>query len=213
MKNSNAFMVSLALFVSFGLAVSSTSADQVTLRNGDVLNGKVLAVTTNSLTLRDESLGTLTLPRVKIANIKFGAMATALPPGALSLTYPNAIQAQANPGTAVASPSQSNSSFSRLQAMLREVRGHGNLVREVEAEVLGSGASPAAVNKFNELLDGLSSGQIDLNGLRSQAQSAVNELQEYRNELGPDAGDELGGYLSILNAFLRDTAPTNGAAP
>jgi hypothetical protein len=190
-------------------AVSSSFADQITLRNGDVLNGKVVSMTTNSLVLLDESLGTLTLPRVKVSNITFGAVAAVMSPGATS--SPNSIQA--SPGPQAVSPSQPNSSFSDLQAMLREVREHSNLVQEVEAQVMGSSASPEAVNKFNELLDGLSTGQIGLNGLRSEAQSAANELQEYKSQLGPDASEEMDGYLSILNNFLRETAPTNGAAP
>lgn len=199
----------LILLVAFGVVVSSAFADQITLRNGDVLNGKVLSMTTNTLVLQDESLGTLTLPRVKVSNITFGAVSAVLPPGAMS--SPKTLQA--SPGPKAASPPQPDSSLSDLQAMLREINQHSNLVQEVEAQVLGSSASPEAVNKFNELLNGLSTGQIDLNGLRSEAQSAAKELQEYKNQLGPDASEEMDGYLSILNNFLRETAPTNGAAP
>ena len=201
-------ITSLAVSVSLSVAVSSAFADQITLRNGDVLNGKVLSMTADSLMLQDDSLGTLTLPRVKVSNITFGTVTAVLP----SLTMPHAIQASPGPTpgpkAAASSPSQANS-FSDLQGMLREVRQHSNLVQEVEAQVLGSSASPEAVNKFNELLDGLSTGQIDMNGLRSEAQSAANELQEYKKELGPDASEEMDGYLSILNNFLRETSPTN----
>src|SRR5215469_7814827 len=207
--NSIGLIISLAFSVTFGVAVSSASADQITLRNGDVLNGKVLSMTTNSLVLEDESLGTLTLPRVKVSNITFGAVSAVLQPGAISPGNP--LQAPASP-KAVA-PTQLDSSLSALQAMLRQVRANSNLVQEVEAQVLGSSASPEAVNKFNELLDGLSTGQIDLNGLRSEAQTAANELQDYKNQLGPDASEEMDGYLSILNHFLNETAPTNGTAP
>lgn len=200
----------LVISVALDVAVSSVSADQITLRNGDVLNGKVLSLTTNSLVLQDESLGTLTLPRVKVSNITFGAVSAVLSPGATSL--PNNVQASPGPGPKAASPSQPNS-LSDLQAMLREVRQNSNLVQQVEAQVLGSSATPEAMNKFNELLDGLSTGQIDLNGLRSEAQSAANELQEYKNQLGPDASEEMDAYLSILNNFLRETASTNSVSP
>src|ERR1700677_1714071 len=65
------FIISLAVFVSLGAVV--LSADQITLQNGDILNGKVLTVTTNTLVLQDDSLGTLTLPRSKVSIISFGA--------------------------------------------------------------------------------------------------------------------------------------------
>jgi hypothetical protein len=70
-------------------------------------------------------------------------------------------------------------------------------------------ASPAATAKFNELLDGLSTGKIDMNGLRAEAKKAVDQMQAFKKEMGSDAGDELDGYLSILEAFLRETAPAN----
>ena len=172
-KKLKASLIFLAIAVALGVTIPSLSADQITLRNGDVLNGKVLSMTTNALVLQDDSLGTLALPRVKVSNITFGAVAAVLPPGATSL--PNAVQA--SPASKAGSTSEANS-LSDLQAMLREVRQNSNLVQKVEAQVLGSSASPEAVNKFNELLDGLSTGQINLNGLRSEAQSAANELQE-----------------------------------
>jgi hypothetical protein len=194
-KTSIFLIPSLAVFSVFvSLAVSSASADQITLLNGDVLNGKVLAMTTNSLELQDDSLGRLTLSRAKVSNITFGAVVL------LPATAP-VLQNQASP--------QPNS-FSDLQALSHEIREHSNLVQEVEAQVLGSSASPAAVNKFNDLIDELGSGQMDMNGLRSEAQSAADQLQEYKKEMGPDAGEEVNGYLSILNGFLRETSPTNG---
>ena len=220
------FILFLAAFLT-GVAVSSASADQITLRNGDVLNGKVETVTTDALVLQDDSLGTLTLPRVKVANIAFGtATATASAQGAVAsgantgipnlATEANSVSdaaasalaaaytAQANPQTN--SNADANSSVETgLEAMAREIQGHSNLVQEVTAQVLGSSASPEAVGKINELLDGLSSGQIDMNGLRSQVQSAADQLQEYKKQMGSDAGEEVDAYLSILNAFLRET--------
>jgi hypothetical protein len=204
MKSSIRFITSLAAFLSLGIAVSS--ADQVILRNGDILNGKVLSMTTNALVLQDDSLGTMTLPRTKVSNITFGQVAAAMPPLAMA----NAVQA--SPEVTPQVNSQPNSDPD-LQAMAREIREHSNLVQEVEAQVLGSSASPAAQSKFDDIIDQLSSGQLDMNGLRSQVQSAADQLQEYKKEMGPDAGEEVDSYLSILNNFLQETAPTNGASP
>ena len=93
--------------------------------------------------------------------------------------------------------------------MFRGIRDQSNLVQQVEAQVLGSSASPEAANKFNELLDGLSTGKIDMSELRAQAQSAASQLQEYKKEMGPDAGEEIDGYLAILNNFLQETGQSN----
>jgi hypothetical protein len=161
-------------------------------------------MTTNALVLQDDTLGTLTLPRVRVSIIQFGTMAAAVPHLAMSFT--NAMRASPAPTARV-------NSSNDLQAMFQDIREHSNLVQAVEAKVLGSSASPDAVNKFNELLDGLSSGQLDMNGLRSEAQSAADQLQDYKKQMGSDAGEEIDGYLYILNKFLRDTAPTNGASP
>ena len=202
-KTSIRFTLITSVAASFFLGVAVASADQVTLQNGDTLNGKVLALTANSLTLQDDSLGTLILSRARVVNITFGT-------AAVSNQTPRASAAPAAQATPTASP-QANSVYdSGLKAVAQEIHSHSNLVQEVEAQVLGSSADPAALNKFNELVDQLSSGQMDMNGLRSEAQTAANELQEYKKQLGPDADEEFNGYLSILNTFLQETAPTNG---
>lgn len=178
------------------------------MQNGDILNGKVLTMNTNILVLQNDNLGIVTLPRTKVSDITFGTVMRKAATPVVSAT--NAIAAP-QPDSA-----QTNST-SDLQAMFRGIRGQSNLVQQVEAQVLGSSASPEAVNKFNELLDGLSTGKIDMNELRAQAQSAASQLQEYKKEMGPDAGEEVDGYLTILNNFLQETAQpdpaTNSPAP
>lgn len=208
-KTSFRFLKSLASsgLVSVAVSLASAFADQITLQNGDVLNGKVLNLTTNTLTIQDDNLGTLILARAKVANIKFGTVAAKSTPA-------RPAEAVA-PGAAQMStiPQASSAAFSDLRGIAREIHEHSNLVQEVEAQVLGSSASPAAVNKFNEILDELGSGQMDMNGLRAEAQSAADQLQDYKKQMGPDTGEEVDGYLSILNAFLRETASTNSVSP
>jgi ABC-type amino acid transport substrate-binding protein len=172
------------------------------MRNGDILNGKVLTVTTNILVLQDDNIGTLTLERAKVSNVTFGVVMqkAVIPITSVTntLSMPQSAESQTN-------------SLSDLQGMFRGIRDQSNLVQQVEAQVLGSSASPEAVNKFNELLDGLSTGKIDMNDLRAQAQSAANQLQEYKKQMGPDAGEEVDGYLAVLNNFLQETAQPNSA--
>lgn len=206
MKTSICRITLLAAFLL--LAVLVSRADQIVMQNGDILNGKVLMMTTNTLVLQNENLGTVTLPRTKVSNIAFGTVMVKAPvPVAL------AAKAMATPQPGGAE----TNSISDLQAMLHGIRGESNLVQQVEAQVMGSSASPEAVNKFNELLDGLSSGKIDMNGLRAEAQTAARQLQEYKKEMGPEAGGEIDSYLAILNNFLQETgqpnAATNSPAP
>lgn len=203
MKKPIAHIVLLSVFTVLGVSLST--ADQVTLGNGDILNGKVITVTTNSLVIQDDTLGTLTLARAKISNVTFGAATVAVPSPATP-AIPNIVQKSPE------ADFEANSN-SDLAAIAREIREHSNLVQHVEAQILGSSASPEAASKFNELLDELSSGQLDMNGLRAQAQSAADQLRDYKKEMGSDAGEEVNAYLAILNGFLRETAPTNSAAP
>jgi len=186
----------LAAFILYLSPLSK--ADQVVMQNGDILNGVVLTMNTNSIVLQDANLGIVTLPRAKVSNIAFGAAA------AQSKTAsPSNLAIIGHPGTA------QTDSTSSLASQLRGIRNQTNLVAEVQAQILGDSASPAAVDKFNELLDGLSTGKIDMNELRAEAQSAALQLQSFTNEMGPDASGEADGYLSILNNFLQETTPGN----
>lgn len=177
-------------------------ADEVVMLNGDMLNGEVLSMNTNNLVLQDDNLGTITLPRTKITSVVFGkvnpaARWAAAPANDIVVAHP-----YNTPGT---------NSVSDLQAELRGIRDQTNLIQQVQAQILGSSASPEAVNKFNELLDGLSTGKIDMNELRAEAQSAAQQLESFTNDMGPDAGEEAESYLAILNSFLRETSSGSGS--
>ena len=205
--------ISRSLTLLFGfitLMAMAAGADQVVMQNGDVFNGKVMEMSTNMLALQDDNLGLVTLSRDKVAKITFGMVAIKVPTPVVSAT--NDIIVDYHPAAAAGTNSSSG-----LAAEMRGIRSQTNLIQEVEAQVLGSSASPEAVNKFNELLDGLSTGKIDMNQLRAEAQSAADQLRSFTNEMGPDASEEAAGYLSVLDGFLQETAPanvtTNSAAP
>jgi hypothetical protein len=194
------FMIVFSCFA-LGMVVQS-QADEVVMQNGDMLNGEVLSMSTNNLVLQDDNLGTVTLPRAKITTIVFGKVKPAAPWAPASLN-----------NTIVMHPynASETNSVSALEAELRGIRDQTNLIQQVQAQILGSSASPEAVNKFNELLDGLSTGKIDMNELRAEAQSAAEQLESFTNEMGPDASGEAESYLSILNNFLQETATGNGS--
>jgi threonine dehydrogenase-like Zn-dependent dehydrogenase len=196
------------LFGFITLMAMAAGADQVVMQNGDVFNGKVMEMSTNTLALQNDNLGLVTLSRDKVAKITFGTIAIKVPTPVVSATNDIIVDYHPAAGT---------NSSSGLAAEMRGIRSQTNLIQEVEAQVLGSSASPEAVNKFNEVLDGLSTGKIDMNQLRAEAQSAADQLRSYTNELGPDASGEAAGYLSVLDGFLQETAPanvtTNSATP
>jgi len=189
-----------ALFTALlGWPVNALRADQVVMQNGDILNGKVLLVTSNSMILQNENLGNVALPRSRVTAIHFGAETAAA-----SLVAP-LVNSPVHPRATARTNSATD-----LSAAFRGLRGQSNLVQQVQSQMLSS-AGPEAVNKFNELLDGLSTGKIDMNDLRQQAQSAADQLRELKKELGPDTGIDADGYLAILDSFLRETAPANTA--
>ena len=177
-------------------------ADQIQMKNGDVLNGAVLSMYSNVLVLKNENLGTVNLQRAKIVAIHFGeAAGTNAAKNAAPVSAATNIQARLP-----ASPQPG--AGADISVILRGIRADSNLVQQVQTQILGD-ASPEATAKFNELLDGLSTGKIDMNGLRAEARKAVDQMRAFKQEMGSDAGDELDGYVTILEAFLHETAPAN----
>jgi hypothetical protein len=181
------------------LLAAPVLADQIQMKNGDVLNGAVLSLSTNALVLKNENLGVIHLPRAKVAAIRFGEAAAT--PSAPVATATN------NPPVRPPAVPQAGAGAD-FATLLRGIRADSNLVQQVQAQFLGD-ASPEATAKFNELLDGLSTGKIDMNGLRAEAKNAADQLRALKKDLGSDAGDEVDGYLNILDVFLRESAPAN----
>lgn len=184
-----------ALILSAGLFVSSLTAEQVQMQNGDVYQGRVLAVTTNAVVLQSEVLGTIRLPRNKVAQVILGS----------NSGTNNVGVATVNPLIAASVP-RTNSSLSELSASLRQLGLQTNLIRQVQAQLL-SDAGPEANAKFNQLLNGLMAGSLDLKDLRAEAQSVAERARAARKELGDDAGGLIDGYLAILDSFLKETGP------
>jgi hypothetical protein len=173
-------------------------ADQVVMQNGDTYNGKVLSVTTNAVVLQNDNLGSVTLARSKITSISFE-----------NRTAKGSSQAASSTGIQIGQPvtAQTNAS-SDLTTALHGIGDQTNLIQQVQSQFLGS-AGPDAVNKFNELLNGLSTGKIDLNGLQAEAQSAADQLRSLAKDLGPDTSGVMDSYLAILDNFLQEAAAAN----
>lgn len=184
------------------VGASAVFADQVDMQNGDHYNGTVLSLSSDTLLLRNDNLGTIRLPRGKVAAINLGS--NSVPRAAVPLS-PTTTGLQAAPKLA---GSGAPVAGTNLDSALRSLRMQPNLVDQVQKQIL-DGAGPAATAKFNEMLDGLNSGKISISDLRKQAQSAATQLRAFKKESGDESSDVLDGYLSILDQFLKETDGTH----
>jgi hypothetical protein len=171
--------------------------DQVEMQNGDRYVGHVLSLNTNTVVLQSAVLGTLRLPRSKVAIITLGpgpkSNSPALPSPTSALTPPP-------------SPAPTNV-VSKLSPGLLGLGTSTNLIQQVQKQFL-SGAGPEANNKFNELLGGLMSGKLSVEDIRAEANTAADQLRALQRESGEDAGFATSTYLAILDHFLKETAPS-----
>ncbi|MGO8676847.1 MAG: hypothetical protein ACLQVX_13370 [Limisphaerales bacterium] len=177
-------------------------ADQVEMQNGDRYAGTVLSVDSNSVVLRSDVLGEVSLPRTQVALITLGPAAARA----------NAARSRASSTNEISrllrgSGSRTNS---ELAALLRQLAGDTNSLRQVQEQVLGQ-AGPEANVKFNQMLKDLTSGKMTVNDLRAQAKAAADQVRGQRSELNGELGGLLDGYMAVLDNFLEETAPQEGA--
>jgi hypothetical protein len=198
--------------VSFGIvfmfaAVFLLRADEVEMQNGDRYFGKVLSVSADNVVLESEVLGKINVPRKNVASLAFGTNAVAskaiasVAPASVTTNFP----------AAAASVGMADTNLD-LSAALRNLGAGTNVIRQIRDQMLA--ASPEAAGKYDELVNGLLSGSVNMDDLRREAQSDADQLRALKHDLGPDAGDSLDGYLEVLDDFLKEpetAAPTNAA--
>jgi len=181
-------MKALMLAVAVSLTAQFCLADLIVCDNGDRYNGKVLSMDEKAVTLQNEITGKLVIPRTRIVSIAFREVAAPAP--------------VVNPRTNAFSPT------GRLQV-------DAEAVQKVQNELLAT-ATPEANQMFDEMVQGLTSGQMNMGDLRNKAQTTLNELRALQGELGdPETAELLNTYGAILENFLRqastNTAPTRNA--
>jgi hypothetical protein len=150
--------------------------------------------------LKNEFLGTVRLPRGRVAMVLFGTNSLGNFTGAPLFTN---IQGKASTPGLTNNPSD-------LASQLRQLAGQTNAMEQIETQMLG-GAGPEAKNKYNDLLGGLISGRLGVDDIRLEARTAADQLRAARKDLGEDAGPLLDSYLAILDHFLRETTPSAGS--
>src|SRR5262245_45204578 len=119
-----------------GIAALELHADQVQMQNGDRYFGRVQSLTTNTLILKSDVLGTLRLPREKVALITFDG-------GPATNRLGAAPAPNGKPTPPLAAPTNA---FPDLSESLRDLGTNTNLIEQVRAQFLGA-AGPEANNK------------------------------------------------------------------
>jgi hypothetical protein len=193
-----------ALVAVLALAAAGGRADQVAMQNGDRYTGSVLSLSAESVVVQSELLGKVTLPRSKVTFIGFG---TNVPASFARPATP--VPARFNAGAAASTNAAPDAS-----SALRSLGAHTDLIQQVREQYLGA-AGIEANRKYDEMLNGLMSGKLTLDDLRAQARSAADQLRAFKRELGGDDAGELDSDLTILEKFVKETAPPQGsvAAP
>src|SRR4029079_4040753 len=142
---------------------SGLRSDEIEMLNGDRYVGRVMGLGAETLTLQSEVLGTVKLPRERIAGITFARAQTQIERGTNSLkSIPLSLRSNAIPRAQVTVRTNSNSDSA---GGLRQLSESSTLVQQAHQRLLG-GAGREARAKFNDLLGGLMTGKMDLNGLR-----------------------------------------------
>ena len=173
-------------------------ADHVVMQNGDCYYGRLLSLTTNSLVLQSDVLGTLTLPRAYVTFITLGTVAPT------NIVHPPSADLSR---AAVAAPTNL---VADLSGALRQLGTQTNLIQQVQGQYLDA-AGPEAKDKFNQLLRGLITGKLTVDDIRVEAKSAADELRSLKQDLGPEMGDAVDGYLAVLDKFLQEKTPSGDA--
>ena len=181
------------VIIALALGAWPLSADQIEMQNGERYLGKVLSLTNDAVVVQSEVLGTVRLPRSKVAVITLGeAIPKVSKPSAVALQHPL-------PAT------RATNTTDDISSALRQLGAKTNFIQQVQEQLLSS-AGPEANAKYNEMVSGLLSGQLNLGDIRTQASSAANQLRALKRDAGDDAGFAVDGYLAILDNFLRETA-------
>jgi hypothetical protein len=193
-------------------------ADVLEMQNGDRYSGKVLSMSANIIVLNSEVLGRINVPRSKVASMTFGTNSAPVAFTAAATTGGAAVaqNAAANipniplpvstnlpimvTGTPAATTNVNNPD---LSSAFRQLGMNTNFIGEIRQQMFAG--NPQASAKYDEMVNSLLSGQLNMGELRRQAQASADQLRELKRGL-PEAGDALDSYLQILDSFLKETA-------
>jgi hypothetical protein len=180
------------------ISTPKVRADILEMQNGDRYSGKVVSVSPDTVVWTNEVLGKIAVPRSKVASLSFGTNAV-VPKVPDKLAQP----VSTNPPATTAPTILANTNLN-LSAAFRQLGANTNFVGQIRQQMLAG--NPEAVRKYDEMVNGLLSGQLNVSDLRKQAEASAAQLRELKRELGPDADASLDGYLQVLDSFIKETA-------
>lgn len=190
-----------ALACLLAVAVPPLRADQLQMQNGDRYAGKVVSMSSNSIVIQSDLLGTVTVPRDKVASLTFGAN-----------TSSNAVPTIHVPGQPADPSPRISPTNGDLAAALRNLGSDSNMIQQVRQQMLPGGN--AEVNqKYDEMLNNLMTGKMSMEDLRNQAKTSIDQINQLKRELGPQADESLDAYLAILQNFVNETTPATSGPP
>lgn len=192
--------VGVGMVVWFG-AAPALRADVLEMQNGDRYSGKVLMLSADTVELNSEILGKIHVPRDKVVSLTLGTNSAVAKAASNSMALPFPSLPSATSSSALGDHNLD------LSAALGQLGGNTNFIGQIRQQMFAG--NPEAAGKFDELVGGLFSGQLNLNDVRRQAESAAAQVRALQRDLGPEADDALDGYLKILDAFVKEAATQN----
>ena len=186
-------LLSLCQAVFLLAGIFSLPADQVDMQNGDRYFGQVLVVTTDTVTIKSEMLGKITVPRKLIASLMIGTNSTSTVPLAVNVVNRTPPPAKLPIVTTTLPASQANAD-TNLAAAFKNLGVNGtNFIGQIRDQMLAG--SPEATGKYDEMVRGLMNGSLNVNDIRRQAKASADQLRQLKQQLGPDADESLDAYL------------------
>ena len=187
-------LLTLTLFILTWLQTIVSYAETIHLINGDQIKARVISLDENHLSIQSEILGLLSIPRTKVARIDF-------------IIQTHASNA-ASPQDRLLAPNSHRAPGKLNMPGALNGAGSTNLIQQVQQQMLTT-AGPEANEMYQDLVQGVVSGQINVPQLKTMAEDTVQQIEELQAELGDDVGFALDGYLSILKGFIQKAEKNN----
>ena len=214
------------------LLASQTQADTIQLSGGDTIKAKIIEVTADSLKIRHDVFGEVEIPRSRVRAMVFDPVASpedqdqmkgiSKRTGSKSRkkktgdsekqeTPKEIIDRLVNPDFdrgAVEEMAEGEKRHQTPEDAVEELRRLGvseAMKKNLQLSLPGF-TTPEVQGYFNDRVQGLMNGSIQIGDIRNDAIDAREQLKGIMGELGPDAA-ALQGYFSILDHFIKETAP------
>lgn len=195
--------ISLLGLVALIATSSAGIAESVQLRNGDVIQGQVVSLDGQNLVMKSDVLGELTIERSRVKNIHLGTIPAPFPTPMGRVAEPQSVDQQegnenTEPSAELSLPSLKPDNDSQLPNQL--------------PKLLPLLENPDVQKHFQRNLQGILSGELNLEDIRKQARDARDLMRGYEEELGPNA-EIVEGYLDILDRFINEPGLSGLAQP